>query len=171
MTSFDILRLAIISLVVIIIQVMVLSPISLFGVAIPHLYPIVLLMLPIQVRPISLLWVGFIVGSVLDWFLLTPGLHAAALTFASFLRYYFLRPMVDRQVKEESLPTLATLGSSVYVLMGELLFVHHLVLYALDMGIHFDGWGVVVCFVVGLCVSYLLCIIAMMCMSIRTTPR
>ena len=81
------------SLLVIAIQTWVLSPIALFRVATPFIYPILLLLLPVGIGRISLLLHGFAIGCIIDVLGLTPGLHAAALTATAFVRPMLLRSM------------------------------------------------------------------------------
>ncbi len=171
MSIVNTLRLLLASVIVLAIQVAVLSPMSLLGVAVPHLYPVLLMLIPVGARPIRLLWISFTIGMLLDMLLLTPGLHASALTLAGFLRYYFLSPMLDRGGNLDVLPTFASLGARAYFLYAEVLIVHHIVLYALDMGLHFDFVTMSMRCVAGLLVSYALGVLVMLLLSIRANRR
>jgi hypothetical protein len=73
--------------VFILIQVYVLNKIPhLHRFITPYLYYLPLLWLPFSVSPVRLLIIGFITGLTLDYFMMTPGLHAAACVLIAFVR-------------------------------------------------------------------------------------
>ena len=73
--------------VFILIQVYVLNKIPhLHRFIIPYLYYLPLLWLPFSVSRQWLLIIGFLTGLVLDYFMMTPGLHAAACLLIAYIR-------------------------------------------------------------------------------------
>ncbi len=72
MNSSTYLRFILFALLMVALQVWVLSPIALFRVATPYLYPFVLLLLPVDTNRTVLSISGFAVGMLIDIFSLTP---------------------------------------------------------------------------------------------------
>lgn len=159
------------SLLVIAIQTWVLSPIALFRVATPFIYPILLLLLPVGIGRISLLLHGFAIGCIIDMLGLTPGLHAAALTATAFVRPMLLGSMVDRDTLEQALPLYGTLRSGAFVLFSLLLLIHHIVLYALEAGAMIRGAYTLVSLGAGYVFSWLLSLLALALLSSFVTSH
>jgi hypothetical protein len=75
----------------ILIQVYVLNKIPhLHRFIIPYLYYLPLLWLPFSVSRMWLLVIGFITGLTLDYFMMTPGLHAAACVLIAYVRPFII---------------------------------------------------------------------------------
>jgi hypothetical protein len=75
----------------ILIQVYVLSKIPhLHRFITPYLYYLPLLWLPFSLSRGGLLIIGFITGLTLDYFLMTPGLHAAACVLVAYVRPFII---------------------------------------------------------------------------------
>ena len=104
------LRFALFSVLFVALQVWVLSPIALFRVATPYLYPFLLLLLPVGTSRSVLCVVGFVLGFLIDFFGLTPGLHASALTLTAFLRQPILYLLTEKNTPEHLLPLFPILG-------------------------------------------------------------
>ena len=78
-------------LLLIFLQVMLLNRITLFGVATPVLYHYFLLKLPVGRNPFYGIIMGFLMGLIIDVFLNTPGMNAAATTIVAAFR----RPIIS----------------------------------------------------------------------------
>ena len=73
--------------VFILVQVYVLNKIPhLHQFIVPDLYYLFILWLPFSVSRIGLLIIGFLTGMALDFFTMTPGLHAAACILIAYCR-------------------------------------------------------------------------------------
>ena len=66
----------------------------------PSLYFIFLLWLPFSIRPRLLLWIGFLTGLTLDYFLQSPGLHASACLVLTFIRPFLITVLTPRDSSE-----------------------------------------------------------------------
>ena len=128
------LRFLVVCVLIVALQVWLLSPVALFRVATPCLYPVLLLLLPINTGKVSLLVHAFVIGTVIDILGLTPGLHAASLTAAAFARPMLLGLLEDKKAPEQALPLYGTLRTGAAILMSLLLLIHHVILYALEAG-------------------------------------
>lgn len=84
-------------LLLILLQVMLLNRISLFGMATPVLYGYFLLKLPMGRNPFYVIITAFLMGMIIDIFLNTPGMNAAATTLVATFR----KPMMDLFFEKE----------------------------------------------------------------------
>lgn len=73
-------------LLLILLQVLLLSRISLFGLATPVLYGYFLLKLPVGRNLFFVIISAFLMGLIIDIFLNTPGMNAAAITLVAMFR-------------------------------------------------------------------------------------
>lgn len=85
----------------ILIQVYVLNKIPpLHRYIIPYLYYLPLLWLPFFVSRIWLLVIGFVTGLTLDYFMMTPGLHAAACVLIAYVRPFVVHILTPKDSSE-----------------------------------------------------------------------
>ncbi|MBX3258003.1 MAG: rod shape-determining protein MreD [Chitinophagaceae bacterium] len=94
----------------------------------PYLYFLYLLWLPFKVPRISLTLLGFVYGLCLDYFLKSPGLHAAACTLMAYLRPFMINMLAPKEDSGYNYvsPAPSSMGWSpymVYVLVMS--FVHN----------------------------------------------
>ena len=85
----------------ILIQVYVLNKIPhLHRLITPYLYYLPLLWLPFSVSRIGLLVIGFLTGLTLDYFMNTPGLHAAACLLVAYVRPFVINVLTPKDSSE-----------------------------------------------------------------------
>ncbi len=95
---------------------------------IPVIYYLFILWLPFSVSRFWLLVIGFITGLSLDYFSMTPGLHAAACVLIAYVRPFLVNLLTPKEISEFNYrePSARSIGwapYSVYVLV--LTFLHH----------------------------------------------
>lgn len=143
---------ALVALLLLLAQPWVFSQISIMGLATPFVYLFVFLLLPIALSQTAMLWVGFTMGVLLDFFGGTPGLYTAALTFSAFSRKLIIFFFMDQTAPVDLPPSVATLGRGFYVFLFLLVSIHLLILMLLDAWSFFDPifflfrWGASVVF-------------------------
>jgi len=117
------------------IQVLVLNNIQLSGYVNPYLYIIFIITLPFETPGWLLLLLGFSSGMVIDIFSNTPGMHASATVFMSFLRPYVLRIFAPRDdYQPGTIPTMGYYGAAWFLRYAILLiFAHHLFLFFVEV--------------------------------------
>jgi hypothetical protein len=117
-------------------QVLLLRNLVLFDTAFCYLYIGFLLFLPIQMPKVMLLVLAFVSGLTIDIFYDTIGINAAAAVLLAFLRPYVLLVLTPRDDYEKSdsvnVHVMGWRWFSVYTLF--LVFIHHLVLFFLELG-------------------------------------
>lgn len=85
------------------VQVYVLNKIPpLHQYIIPYIYFLFIIWLPFSLSRIGLLIVGFITGLTLDYFTMTPGLHAAACTLIAYVRPLLVNVLTPKDSSELS---------------------------------------------------------------------
>ncbi len=101
----------------------------------PYIYPLFILLLPVNTSYFLLLSLSFCIGFFVDLLQFTSGIHAAATVLTGFLRIFFLRFSLSKENYEKNIdPNIKEKGVawfSIYALI--LLFIHHFVLYFLEV--------------------------------------
>ncbi len=102
---------------------------------IPHIYFMSLLMLPVRTTKAWLLLSGFFVGLIVDLFMNTGGLHAAACTMMMFTRIFTLRMFISPEDVDNNIsPGLYSLGTRNFLIyFSILILVHQLSFFFLEV--------------------------------------
>ena len=97
----DLLRNIIRLAVFILVQVYVLNKIPhLHKFITPYIYYLFILWLPFSVSRLGLLFIGFLTGLILDYFMMTPGLHAAACVLIAYVRPFVIGVLTPKDSSE-----------------------------------------------------------------------
>ncbi|MFN8406384.1 MAG: rod shape-determining protein MreD [Sphingobacteriaceae bacterium] len=121
-------------IVLILIQVFLLQNVGYYNLAIPFLYILFILLLPIKIPNWLLFMLSFCSGFVIDIFYDTLGLHAAACTVMALARILFIT-LTLQQDKYESgqIPSLGNMGLRWFFFYATTLtFIHHTVLFLFE---------------------------------------
>ena len=125
----DFLRNIIRFILFILIQVYILNKIPhLHRFITPYLYFIFILWLPFSVSRQWLLIIGFLTGLTLDYFTMTPGLHAAACLLIAFFRPYIigiLTPKDNSEFNYREPSSKALLWTPYLIYVFTLTLLHH----------------------------------------------
>lgn len=85
----------------ILIQVYVLNKIPhLHRFITPYLYYLFILWLPFSISRMGLMITGFVTGLALDYFMMPPGLHAAACVLIAYLRPFVINVLTPKESSE-----------------------------------------------------------------------
>jgi rod shape-determining protein MreD len=101
----------------------------------PYLYYLFILWLPFSLSRGWLTFTGFIFGLTLDYFLDTPGLHAAACTLIAYIRPFLVNVLIPQEGSEQSYasPSVRSMGWAPYfTLVLILTLLHHSYLVFLE---------------------------------------
>jgi hypothetical protein len=102
---------------------------------VPYIYYLFLLWLPFTISRIGLLFIGFFTGLVLDYFTMTPGLHAAACVLLVYVRPFVINILTPKDPTEFNYrePSPRAMGWAPYLVYALVLtFVHHFYLTLLE---------------------------------------
>lgn len=114
-------------------QVALLNQVQFSGYINPYLYILFILLLPPRLNKFYLLLIGFGTGLVLDVFMGSYGLHAAASTLVAYLRPWAIRLYATRGEDEWEYFGLSTMGTAKFLSYTVLLvFAHHFLLFFLE---------------------------------------
>ena len=120
----------------IMVQVFVLNKVPhLHRFVVPYLYFLFILWLPFTTPRLMLLFVGFITGLSLDYFTMTPGLHAAACVLIAYVRPFIINLLITKEATEITFhePSPVGLGWGPYLIYALVLtFLHHAYLTLLE---------------------------------------
>lgn len=115
--------------VFILVQVFILHKIPpLHRFIVPYLYFLYILWLPFSMGRSWLMVVAFLFGLSLDYFLMTPGLHAAACVLIAYVRPFLVNLLIRQEGAEQSYgaPSIHSMGWAPYALLVLILtFLHH----------------------------------------------
>ena len=119
----------------IVLQVFVVNQMLQYNLVNPYIYPLFILLLPVNTSFFLLLCASFFMGLMVDQLQFTSGIHAAATVFMGFLRMFFLRTTLSKENFEKNIqPNIRNKGLawfSVYAII--LLLAHHTVLFFLEV--------------------------------------
>ena len=112
----------------ILVQVYVLNKVPhLHQFIVPYLYFLFLLWLPFSISRIGLLVIAFITGLTLDFFTMTPGLHAAACLLMAYVRPFVINILTPKDPTEFNYrePSPRAMGWTPYLVYALVLTVFH----------------------------------------------
>lgn len=93
----------------------------------PYIYFLFILWLPFYMNRMAILALGFLLGLSVDYFSMTPGLHAAACTLIAYLRPLIINMFASKDTTEFSYkePSPKALGIRAYALYALILTLIH----------------------------------------------
>jgi hypothetical protein len=101
----------------------------------PYLYFLFILWLPFSISRFALLVVAFFFGLTLDYFMGTPGLHAAPCVLIAYLRPFLINLLISQEGQELNYaePSIKSLGFAPYALYVLIFtFIHHFYLVLIE---------------------------------------
>ena len=115
-------------------QALILNQLNLHGYLNPYIYPLFLLLLPLQIAPWMLLLLGFALGISIDVFTNSMGMHTAASVLLAYLRPFALNAMIPSGGYEaDDRPTIHSLGFGWFLRYTfVLIFMHHLLYFYVE---------------------------------------
>ena len=121
-------------LVLVFIQVFLLKNLALYGLPIPYLYILFLLLLPFDIPNLLLFVLAFLTGLCIDAFYDTPGLNAAGCVVLALVRIIFISVTVTKEgFDNEPEPSLGIMGFRWFFAYAiTLTLIHHFVLFAFE---------------------------------------
>jgi len=121
--------------VIVLIQVLVLERLNLHGYINPYIYPLIIIMLPIEIAHWALILIGFSLGLTIDTFTNTIGIHTATCVFIAFIRPYILNSLTPSGGYElDDKPSTGSLGFRWYISYSFIIiFIHHFILFFLEV--------------------------------------
>ncbi|MBK5194982.1 MAG: rod shape-determining protein MreD [Proteiniphilum sp.] len=116
----------------ILLQVLLLNRISLFGLATPVLYGYFLLKLPMGRNLFFVIISAFLMGLIIDIFLNTPGMNAAAFTIVASLRKPVMNLFFEKVEYDEFVPGIYTAAGPFVRFTIFMVFLHLTLLFFIE---------------------------------------
>jgi rod shape-determining protein MreD len=93
----------------------------------PYLYYLFIIWLPFNMGRSLLMMIAFIFGLSLDYFLKTPGLHAAACVLVAYVRPFLINMLIRQEGDEQNYasPSITSMGWAPYFMMVFILTILH----------------------------------------------
>lgn len=101
----------------ILVQVLVLVKVKpLHQFVVPYLYFLYILWLPFNTPRLALTFIGFLFGFSLDYFVKTPGLHAAACSLIAYVRPFLVSILISQEGADQNYksPSVTSMGWAPY---------------------------------------------------------
>jgi hypothetical protein len=117
-------------------QVLVMKNVVLFHTAFCFIYVAYLLTLPVDVNPLFLMGLGFVMGFTIDIFYDSLGMHAFACVFIMYMRSYWLKLVTPQGgYDSNAVPVMAMNGVQWFLIyIVPLVFLHHILLFFVEAG-------------------------------------
>ncbi len=125
-------RIVIYTLIIIVLQVWVFNPVSIFAIGTPYIYVLLLMFFPMQMSINKLLFYAFAVGSAIDILSLTPGLHTSVFLPLAFIRFYAVKPFINKKDRLDHPPLFPYISYGSIILLFELLIIQYILLFLID---------------------------------------
>jgi len=94
------------------------------------IYPLAILLLPIATPSIVLIGSAFVLGTIIDIFYNSPGVHAGALVFMAFFRPYLLKYLEPQGgFGVNALTTKDQNGAAWFLIFSGVLLLIHIIIY------------------------------------------
>ncbi|MDR0748663.1 MAG: rod shape-determining protein MreD [Tannerellaceae bacterium] len=117
----------------VLIQALILNNIHFLRLVTPFLYLYFIVKMPVGFTSARVTFLSFLLGLIIDIFSNTPGMHAAACTFAGFARPAIIRVLMGDELPDAISPSFKTFGYGGffrYVIV--LVMLHHFTLFVVE---------------------------------------
>lgn len=118
--------------VLILFQVLLFNRIALFGVAVPILYIYFLIKLPVGRNRFYVIILSFLMGLIIDVFLNTPGINAAAVTIVATFRSNILNLFYSKIETENHTPAIHSFTSAFIKYTIAMVLLHQTLLFLIE---------------------------------------
>lgn len=130
----EVFKVVLLLIAVVFLQVFVFNTVNLGGYINPYIYIAVILILPYETPGWLVLTTSFLLGLVIDSFMGTLGMHAAAMVLTAFLRNYYLNYLnIKGDIEKRGYLNIGNFGFAWvarYVIV--LVLIHHFALFYIE---------------------------------------
>ncbi|MEI6311390.1 MAG: hypothetical protein WCP57_03920 [Bacteroidota bacterium] len=122
-------------ILILVIQILALNYINVSGLINPYMYPLLILMLPLNTPKYILLFTALFIGLSVDIFQETLGMHAFATIFIAFLRPYVFKILNPKEQEADEIMDIHYHGFTWFAIyLGVFTFIHHLLFFRIEKG-------------------------------------
>lgn len=125
---------AVMFVLLVLIQVLIFNQVQFNGFFNPYVYILFIILLPLSTPRYFVLFLGFILGLVIDIFSNSLGVHSAATVFIAYLRPFVIRLISNREDDKSDYPGLHQ-NKLVWFIsyVAIMVLLHHLLLFYLEV--------------------------------------
>ena len=122
-------------ILVAVLQVLIFNNIQFSGYINPNFYILFILLLPIKTPAWLTMTSAFLLGSIIDIFSQSPGLHASASVLIAFVRPFIISLIkTNSEIKPDSTPNISNMGFRWFITYSAMLiFLHHTIYFFLEI--------------------------------------
>jgi rod shape-determining protein MreD len=113
-------------------QIFVFNQIHLFGYGCIFVYILFILIAPLSFNKMSLVFLGFIVGFLIDYFSNSYGIHAAASTLIAYIRPKIVKLFFGEAELENKIKFFSEITFGFYKYVVIMVLIHHFTLFMLE---------------------------------------
>ena len=131
----SILRFGLIFIIVVLLQVLLFNNIQFSGYVNPYIYIMFILLLPVEIPSWLLLILSFAIGSIIDFYTGSPGMHSSASVLSGFVRPFVLRFISPRDGYEPGAnPSMLIYGLRWFLFYTlTIVLIHHTALFYIEV--------------------------------------
>ncbi len=130
----QIIKFTLLFVVSVLVQVLFLNQLQISRFINPFFYLIFIILLPTNLPRYLLLLLGFLMGISIDVFSNTPGIHASATVFVSFIRPFVVNPSNAEDKERVVAPTLHNTSMAWFLKYSAILILlHHFFLFYIEV--------------------------------------
>lgn len=116
----------------VLLQVLVLEQVLLFGYVNPYLYVLFIILLPLNQSKTKTMFLSFLLGLSVDFFLDTGGVHAMACLFTAYVRPLILRFSFGINYDYQTLKFYEEDFKQRFTYVSLLVLVHHFMMFSME---------------------------------------
>jgi rod shape-determining protein MreD len=121
------------------VQVLIFSNLHFSPYINPYVYPLFLLLLPFETPDWLLMLIGFATGLILDFFLGSMGMHAAACVLLAYSRPLLIRLITPKGAEFEVEPNIYLQGVTWFLIYAGLgVLIHHTCYFFIESGTFYN---------------------------------
>ncbi|TYA74867.1 rod shape-determining protein MreD [Seonamhaeicola marinus] len=115
------------------VQVIIFNNVNFLGYINPYPYVLFILFYPVKNNRLQIISLSFLLGLIIDMFLDTGGIHAAASVFIAYMRPLILKSSFGMMYEHQSVKFSVVDFGSKLTYITILVLTHHLILFSLEI--------------------------------------
>lgn len=119
--------------VLVLAQALILNNINFLGYINPYIYILFIILFPIKNNRIIVIFLSFLLGLCVDFFLDSGGVHAAACVTIAYIRPLVLKFSFGMIYEHQSIKFSSTEFGQRLTYLAIMIFIHHLLLFSLEI--------------------------------------
>ncbi len=120
-------------IVLVLVQVLILNNINFLGYINPYIYILFIILFPIKNNRLLFIFLSFLLGLMIDIFLDSGGVHAAACVTIAYIRPVLLKFSFGMIYEHQTIKFSSTELGQRLTYFSIIIFIHHLILFSLEI--------------------------------------